>query len=137
MGWHIRQLEVLFMANPEEFKKQIEAGLSQDYNVEFLGKNFEQIVNLLTEAKAEKIYQWVRDIVDRKIEPITIGSKKPYKEWTISELLAFRYPFSIGNTEYRILFVKVKNSVYIEFHLGDHKYYDKVRKDLELKKSSY
>ena len=68
---------------------------------------------------------------------ISDSSRKPYKEWTISELLTFRYPFSIGNTEYRILFVKVKNSIYIEFHLGDHKYYDKVRKDLDLKKSSY
>ncbi len=111
--------------------------ISQEYKVEFLGKNFDQIVNILTESKAEKIYQWLKDVVERKIEPITIGSKKPYKEWIVSELLTFRYPFSIANTEYRILFVKVKNLVYIEFHLGDHKYYDKVRKDLDLKKSSY
>ncbi len=125
------------MVNPDEFKKKIETFISQDYQVEFLGKNFDQIVNLLTENKTEKIYQWMRDIVDRKIQPISIGSKKPYKEWAVSELLTFRYPFSIENTEYRILFVKVKNSVYIEFHLGDHKYYDKVRKDLNLKKSNY
>ncbi|MBS3127378.1 hypothetical protein J4228_04400 [Candidatus Woesearchaeota archaeon] len=125
------------MVNQDEFKKRIEANISQDYKVEFLGKNFEQIVNLLTETKAEKIYQWIKDIVERKIEPISVGSKKTYKEWEVNELLTFRYPFSIGNTEYRILFVKVKNSVYIEFHLGDHKYYDKVRKDLDLKKSTY
>ncbi len=125
------------MVNPNEFKKRIGENISQGYKVEFLGKNFDQIVNLLTEKKAEKIYQWVEEIVDRKIQPISIGSKKPYKEWSVSELLTFRYPFSIENTEYRILFVKVKNSVYIEFHLGDHKYYDKVRKDLDLKKSNY
>jgi len=125
------------MVNQDEFKKRIEANISQDYKVEFLGKNFEQIVNLLTETKAEKIYQWIKDIVERKIEPISVGSKKTYKEWEVNELLTFRYPFSIGNTEYRILFVKVKNFVYIEFHLGDHKYYDKVRKDLDLKKSTY
>ena len=125
------------MVNPYEFKKKIEASISQEYKVEILGKNFEHIVNLLTETKAEKIYQWVKDIVERKIEPISIGSKKTYKEWEVNELLTFRYPFSVGNTEYRILFVKVKNSVYIEFHLGDHKYYDKVRKDLDLKKSNY
>lgn len=120
------------MVNPDEFKKKIEANISQEYKVEFLGKNFEHIVNLLTETKTEKIYQWVRDIAERKIEPISIGSKKTYKEWEVNELLTFRYPFSIGNTEYRILFVKVKNSIYIEFHLGDHKYYDKVRKNLDL-----
>ena len=124
------------MVNPNEFRKRIEVIISQDYKVEFLGKNFDQTVNLLTEHKAEKIYQWVKEIVERKIQPISIGSKRSYKEWTISELLTFRYPFSIENTEYRILFVKVKNFVYIEFHLGDHKYYDKVRKDLDLKKSN-
>jgi len=125
------------MVDPDEFRKRIEASISQDYKVEFLGKNFDQIVHLLTDGKTEKMYQWIKDIVERKIQPISIGSKKPYKEWIVSELLTFRYPFSIGNTEYRILFVKVKNSFYIEFHLGDHSYYDKVRKDLDLKKSNY
>ena len=111
--------------------------VSQSYKVEFLGKNFDQIVALLTASKAEKIYKWVEGVIKNNIQPIIVGSKKQYKEWTLSELLTFRYPFSIGNTEYRIIFVKVKNSIYIEFHLGDHKYYDKVRKDLDLKKSSY
>lgn len=83
------------------------------------------------------MYQWVKDIVNKKIQPISLSSKKSYKRRVVNELLTFRYPFSIENTEYRILFVKVKNAVYIEFHLGDHKYYDKVRKDLDLKKSNY
>jgi len=125
------------MVDPDNFKRKIRAIISQDYQLEFLGHNFDQIVLLLTETKAEKMYQWLNEVVERKIEPIVIGSQKPYKEWMIKELLTFRYPFSIENTEYRILFVKVKNSVYIEFHLGDHKYYDKVRKDLNLKKGSY
>jgi hypothetical protein len=125
------------MVNPEHFKKEIEKLLLQDYKVEFLGKNFNQIVNFLTDIKAEKIYKWLEDVFAKKIQPILVASKKPYKEWVVSQLLTFRYPFSIGNTEYRILFVKVKNSIYIEFHLGDHKYYDKVRKDLNLKKRNY
>jgi len=120
------------MVNPDEFKKKIEASISQGYKVEFLGKNFDQIATLLTENKVEKIFRWIEEIANKNIQPISIGSKKPYKEWVVSELLTFRYPLSIGNTEYRILFVKVKNSVYIEFHLGDHKYYDKVRKNLDL-----
>jgi len=82
-------------------------------------------------------YKWIKEITAKKIQPILVGSKKPYKNWTINQLITFRYPFSIANTQYRILFVKVKNSIYIEFHLGDHKYYDKVRKDLSLKKGSY
>ena len=125
------------MVDSNEFGKKIENILAQEYGVEFLGKDFNQVVELLTDIKAEKICNWVDNIVKNRIEPIFIGSEKPYKSWTINELLTFRYPFTISNSEYRILFVKVKNSVYIEFHLGDHKYYDKVRKDLGLKKSSY
>lgn len=125
------------MVDSEEFKAKIEKALAQQYKVEFLGKNFEQIVNLVNETKANDIYKWLEEVVKKKIQPILVGSKKPYKEWQISQLLVFRYPFNINNTDYRIMLVKVKNSIYIEFHLGDHKYYDKVRKDLDLKKASY
>ena len=125
------------MVDAEKFKKKIEEIISQDYKVEFLGKNFYQVINLLSDAKTDKIYNWIEEVIKKKIQPILVGSKKQYKEWTINQLLTFRYPFSLGQTEYRILFVKVKNSIYIEFHLGDHKYYDKVRKDLNLKKSNY
>lgn len=123
------------MVNPEEFKEKIKEIVSQQYNIEFLGSNFDQIVNFLTEIKAKKIYQWISKVIEREIQPIFIGSKKQYKEWALNQLLVFRHPFSIGKTEYRILFVKIKDSIYIEFHLGDHKYYDKVRKDLDLKKN--
>lgn|SRR3989338_6564463 len=118
------------MVDVKEFKERIEAEISQDYKVEFLGNNFEEIVRTMMETKAEKIYFWIQDVLEKKIQPIISGSKKSYKAWEINELLTFRYPFSINSTEYRVLFVKVKNSIYIEFHLGDHKYYDKVRKDL-------
>ena len=111
------------MVDPQKFKKNIERIVKQDYKVEFLGKNFDQIVSLLSEVKEKKMYEWINEVVEKKIQPILIGTKKPYKEWTMNQLLTFRYPFSVGNIEYRILFVKVKNSIYIEFHLGDHKYY--------------
>jgi len=125
------------MVDSKEFKDKLKELVSQDYNIEFLGKNFDQIVSLISDTKAEKIYSWIKEVVEKQIQPITIGSKKPYKNWTINQLLVFRFPFNINNTEYRILFVKVKNAVYIEFHLGDHKYYDKVRTDFGLKKTSY
>ncbi len=125
------------MVDAEKFKRNIKGIISQDYNIEFLGKNFNKTVNLLTETKAEKIYQWIFKVVKKEIQPITIGTKKPYKKWSVNQLLVFRYPLNIDKTEYRILFVKIKNSIYIEFHLGDHKYYDRVRKDLNLKKGGY
>ena len=120
------------MVNPAHFKKRILEIVSQEYEVEFLGKDFDHIANLLSDTKADRISLWVQKVVQNTIQPILIGSKKQYKQWTVRELLTFRYPFRIGNTEYRILFIKVKNSIYLEFHLGDHRYYDKVRKDLDL-----
>ena len=129
--------EVLPLVETRFFKEKIARILSQEYKVEFLGNNFDEIVGQLTDIKAEKIYRWIERVLQKEVQPIIIGSKKPYKVWTINQLLTFRHPLSVENTEYRILLVKVKNSIYIEFHLGDHKYYDKVRKDLDLKKSSY
>lgn len=120
------------MVNPASFKQRVLDIVSQEYRVEFLGKNFDDIVNLLTDTKANRITQWVERVVASTIQPILVGSKKRYKQWTVSELLTFRYPFRLGNAEYRILFIKVKNSIYLEFHLGDHKYYDKVRRELDL-----
>lgn len=120
------------MVNVEEFKRKIQKLIAQEYKVEFLGDTFDQIVNQLTEAKAEKIGAWLRQVIEKNIQPILVASKKPYKDWRAGQLLTFRYPFTIGNSEYRILLVKVKNSIYIEFHLGDHKYYDTIRKELDL-----
>lgn len=125
------------MVEVEEFKNKIRSMVSQEYSLDFLGNNFEQIVNLISDSKAQSMYDWIQRVIDRKIQPITIGSKKGYKDWKISELMTFRHAFNISNVEYRILFVKVKNSFYIEFHLGDHKYYDKVRGSLDLKKRNY
>ena len=125
------------MVEIENFKTKIEEHISQDYRIEFLGNNFDKIVNLMTEKQVDRIYQWIEQVFKKKIQPITQSSQKAYKDWTINQLLVFRYPLTIKNVEYRILFVKVKNAIYIEFHLGDHKYYDKVRKSLDLKKSSY
>lgn len=122
---------------PEEFKAKVRSIVSQDYQLEFLGDNFDQIVALLTNTKATKICAWLGEVLKKEIQPITIGSDKAYKDWKMNQLLVFRYPMTIGNNEYRILFVKVKNSFYIEFHLGDHKYYDKVRKRMDLKKTSH
>ena len=125
------------MVDPEIFKRNIKDIVAQEYTLEFLGDNCDKIVLLLSELNAEKIYAWIKRVAQKDIQPIAVASPKPYKDWAVSQLLVFRYPFTVNNTEYRILFVKVKNSLYIEFHLGDHKYYDKVRKDLNLKKCSY
>lgn len=125
------------MVDPKIFKNTIKSKISQEYRLEFLGENFDKIVKKISETKAERIYNWIDKTIEKKIQPILIGSKKKYKDWEIYKLLTFRYPFKIDNVDYRVLFIKVKNSFYIEFHLGDHKYYDKIRKDLNLTKKNY
>lgn len=42
----------------------------------------------------------------------------------------------IGSSN-RCLIIKIKNDGFTEVHLGDHKYYDELRKKLGLKTSSY
>jgi len=116
--------------NPKQFKTDILNLLNQNYKIEFLGNDFDKICSRLTFSRADKIYVWIRRVVSRRVQPIIIGNRGEYKDWSSNELLIFRYPFRIGNDEYRILFVKVKNSIYIEFHLGNHKYYDRIRKDM-------
>ena len=123
------------MVESQIFKEEIRKIVSQDYKLEFLGDDFDKIASFVSESRAKSIYSWIQRVLIKEIQPITIGSKRQYKDWKINDLMTFRYPFQIGNTEYRILFVKVKNQVYIEFHLGDHNYYDKIRKDLGIKKN--
>ncbi len=125
------------MVDAEEFKNHIRGILSQQREVSFLGKDFDIIVQKLSEDRAGKLYDWIRNVIEREIQPIVVNSKGTYKEWNGNELLVFRQPLDLDGAAYRILLVKVKNSIYIEFHLGDHKYYDKVRKDIGLKKGNY
>lgn len=68
------------MVNSIEFKQNVEKLLSQSYKVEFLGKNFDQIIELMPESMEQSIYKWLSNIVIKNIQPITVASKKPYKE---------------------------------------------------------
>ena len=124
------------MADPTDFREHVRSLVRQEYTLEFLGEHFDEIVSGFSDKFADSIYAWIKSVLDRKVQPILIGSDKRYRGWKMHELLTFRHAFSIENVQYRILFVKVKNSFYIEFHLGDHRYYDKVRKELDLKRSS-
>jgi hypothetical protein len=42
----------------ELFKKTIRGLVSQDYQIEFLGDNFDKTVQLLSSVKADEIYKW-------------------------------------------------------------------------------
>jgi len=127
------------MVDVNIFKKNIKTLISQKYELKFLGgsEKFNKIVKKLSQSKADEIYRWIEGIIKREIRPITTSSKQNYKDWLIRDLLTFRKELKIDYNEYRVLFIKVKNSFYIEFYLGDHRYYDKIRKKLNLTKKNY
>jgi len=110
------------------FKNKIQELLHQKYKIEFYED--EEIVKRITEEKANKIYNWITKIIDPNTAPDGISRKK-YKVWQAGQILVFIYRFKIDN-ECRILALKVKNSNFIEFHLGLHDYYDEIRRALGL-----
>ncbi|MCF7872142.1 hypothetical protein K9L97_03845 [Candidatus Woesearchaeota archaeon] len=58
------------MVNPNTFKRKIESILTQNYKIEFLGTNFDKIVKSLTEPKASKIQNWIKQVINNNIRPI-------------------------------------------------------------------
>lgn len=123
------------MVDINNFKKGVIEILNQK-EILFEGKNFEKIINIISEVQEEKIFNWLKRVKNKEEKELLIHLNLKYKNWKLSELLTFRYAFSINNIEYRILVVKVKNENFIEFHLGNHKYYDKKTGELFLKKST-
>lgn len=126
------------MVEPKVFRERVIDIMSQDYKIEFLGEDFDNAVGLLSETKAAKVYHWVQQVVDEKIAPImkNIQNRK-YKSMPLNQLMSFRKEIQISGNDYRIMVIKIKGSYYIEFHIGKHKYYDKLRKDLGLTKKDY
>lgn len=123
------------MVDVEKFKKKVKNKLEQS-NISFFGKNFNKIVSKISESQFERILDWLDDVHYKNIRGLIPKVNLRYKNWKLKDLFIFRHPFSMNNVVYRILVVKVRNSNYIEFHLGDHKYYDKATGELLLKKSS-
>ena len=121
------------MITSNVFIEEIKNIVSQNYRIEFLGNGYCD----LTEKQAERIYNWTREVIAKKIAPALTQSKKKYKLWEISELLNFIKKFNVSNQEKRIILIKIKNNDFIEFHMSDHQYYDRLRKRLELTKRDY
>ena len=125
------------MVNPDEFKKEIKNRVLQNFSIEFLGDDFDDICKKISDPRAKKIYDWIDKVLKNDIQPVLKASNKNYKSWRLYELLTFVHKLEIKGSEYRILFIKLKNSFYIEFHLGSHKYYDKLRSRLDLSNKNY
>jgi hypothetical protein len=126
------------MVNPKEFKEKITGIISQDYKIDFLGDDFDKTVEKIAETKADNIYDWIRQVVEKNIAPIMKNTvDKKYKGIPLNQLLSFRKEIQIAGNDHRIMLIKIKSEHYIEFHLGQHKYYDSLRKDLGLTTKNY
>lgn len=126
------------MVDVKEFKQKVIDAISQEFTIEFYGDDFDKTVERISETKAKKIYSWVKQVVEDNIAPIMKNIKnKKYKGIPLNQLLSFRKEIQISGNDHRIMIIKIKGSYYIEFHLGQHKYYDKLRKGLGLTKKDY
>jgi len=121
------------MVNVEEFKKKIKESLSEEYKIGFYGDNFDKTIKILTDTQFQEILVWVKTVTDREADEIRRMSNKKYKGIKIRDLIIFRKAIQITGKNYRAMLLKIKNNGYIEFHLGTHKYYDKLRSDLNLR----
>jgi mRNA-degrading endonuclease RelE of RelBE toxin-antitoxin system len=126
------------MVDVTEFKEKVTEIISQDYKIDFLGDDFDKTIDRLSETKAEKIYAWVREVVENNIAPIMKNARdKKYKGIPLNEILSFRKEIQVAGSDHRIMLIKIKSEHYIEFHIGQHKYYDRLRKNLGLTKKDY
>jgi hypothetical protein len=126
------------MVDVTEFKEKVTEIISQDYKIDFLGDDFDKTIDRLSETKAEKIYAWVREVVENNIAPIMKNARdKKYKGIPLNEILSFRKEIQVAGSDHRIMLIKIKSEHYIEFHISQHKYYDRLRKNLGLTKKDY
>ncbi|HIH46785.1 TPA: hypothetical protein HA297_00650 [Candidatus Woesearchaeota archaeon] len=97
----------------EIFVDQIIFNNQFDYHAELI-KNVE-----------DSLISWCNQVKERKIQPI---SKSVLKDKIV-------FIKKIGSST-RCIIIKIVNDEFKEIHLGDHTYYNKITKELGLKKSS-
>lgn len=73
----------------------------------------------------DNLLSWCRSVKDKEIAP-----KPSTKD---RDNIIFIKKLGSSN---RCIVIKIKNDIFKEIHLGDHAYYDRLRKSLGLKKDS-
>ena len=56
------------MVDPTSFKKEIRKRILQEYSIEFLGDNFDNICRQISDLRAEKIYVWIERVIRDEID---------------------------------------------------------------------
>lgn len=108
--------------------------------------NVEEIKNRLKEIFGEQITfnlgfdnyaQQIKNLDPNLIDWCLLIKEEKIRAIPTSKVLdTVVYIKKIGSSS-RCLIIKIKNGVFAEVHLGDHDYYNKLRRDLGLKKGSY
>lgn len=102
--------------NVEELKRKIVELLGNvTFNHEF-NKNATKL-----QSQADNLLDWCELVAKKEIQA------KPSKKYK-NIILFIR---KLGSTN-RCIVIKVKNGKFVEFHLGDHEYYDKLKKMIGL-----
>lgn len=94
--------------------------------VEF-NKDMSKILPNMKSGQIDSLIEWCYKVKEGKIR-----GERGKKDGEIY-FLTFK---KIGDNT-RSIIVKLKNSDFIEFHLGNHNYYDSVREDFGIKKNTY
>ena len=99
----------------EEFKEFVQSIFGEEI---IMNNEFEEQFDKLKDSQVESFVEWCENVSDGGT-----GLNKAYTK----DYVCFIKKFGSIN---RSIIVKIKNGEYIEFHLGDHKYYEKQLKEL-------
>lgn len=107
--------------NPEELKSEIRQifGAQIEFN-----NAFDQYVTTIKNLDVNLI-EWCKQVLDKEINPLRAPNAP--------ELRVFIKKIGSSN---RCIVIKLVNGEFREVHLGNHAYYDHLRKKLGLKKDS-
>lgn len=90
-------------------------------------KEMKNSFSLLKEGQIENLIEWCEKVKNEEI-PAHRG---------IRDGESFFLTFKKFGNKARSIVIKIKNGEYIEFHLGNHDYYDNIREEYGLKQNSY
>jgi 23S rRNA pseudoU1915 N3-methylase RlmH len=108
--------------NAEEIKQQLRKIFGERI---IFNKDFNKYAEGLKQVMQERFVNWCKQVKEKEIQAIPSKTKE--------EVLVFVK--KIGSTN-RCIVLKIVNDEFKEIHLADHDYYNKIMKNLGLKKSS-
>lgn len=107
--------------NAEELKQQLKVLFGEQI---VFNKDFDMYATTIKNLDINLI-DWCRKVKDDEIK----AEPSP----KIRKIIVFIKKIGSSN---RCIVLKIKNGIFTEIHLGDHEYYDKLRKVLGLKRDS-